>query len=141
MRPLNYLAVLALVVCWQSAVAGAGIKIIANPSVSATSTTVAELKDVYLRVKSTLSDGSRVEPVLAKSGEAHATFVKEYLCKSESALVVYYRSLVFSGRGELPVTLDGDAEIIAYVSKTKGAIAYVSASAQTARVKTLNVIK
>jgi ABC-type phosphate transport system substrate-binding protein len=98
-----------------------------------------ELKGVFLATKTSLSDGSRVEPVLGKSGTAHEAFVKGYLGKTDAALQTYYRSLVFTGKGSMPKALGADSEVIAYVAKTKGAIGYVGAGATTAGVKTLEV--
>ena len=65
--------------------------------------------------------------------------MKEYLGKSDAALQTYYRSLVFTGKGSMPRTLGSDAEVTAYVAKTKGAIGYVSAGAGSEGAKTLQV--
>lgn len=117
----------------------AGVKVIANPSVKASSISAADLKSVFLQEKNSLPDGSHVEPVLAKGGAAHDAFLKEYLDKSDDALQRYYRSLVFTGKGSLPKTVGSDAEVVAYVARTKGAIGYVSAGASADGVKTLDV--
>jgi hypothetical protein len=117
----------------------ADLKIIANPSVGASSVSVDELKGVFLATKSSLSDGSHVEPVLEKDGPAHEAFLKEYIGKTDSAFETYYRSLVFTGKASMPKTTASDADMVAYVAKTKGAIGYVSAGASTAGVKTLDV--
>lgn len=118
---------------------GAGVKIIANPSVKASSVSAADLKSVFLEEKSSFSDGSHAEPVLAKGGAAHDAFLKEYLDKSDDALQRYYRSLVFTGKGSLPKTVGSDAEVVAYVAKTKGAIGYVSPGSAADGVKVLDV--
>jgi len=115
------------------------IKIIANPSVKADSISSAELKSVFLEEKSSLSDGSRVEPVLTRSGDAHEAFVKEYLGKTDSDLQNYYRTLVFTGKGSMPKTVSSDSEVAAYVAKTSGAIGYVSSETSADGVKTLAV--
>ena len=115
------------------------IKVIANPSVAASSVQPDELKGVFLMTKTSLSDGSHVEPVLAKGGAVHEAFVQQYLGKTDSALQTYYRSLVFTGKGSMPKTLGSEAEVAAYVAKTKGAIGYVSSGANTAGVKVLEV--
>jgi hypothetical protein len=47
--------------------------------------------------------------------------------------------LVFTGKGSMPKVLDSDAEMVTYVAKTRGAVGYVSSSANTAGVKTLEV--
>lgn len=119
--------------------AGADLKVIANPGVGTATISGDDLKGVFLATKSSLSDGGRVEPVLQKGGSAHEAFVKEYLGKTDPALQTYYRSLVFTGKASMPKTLASDAEVTAYVAKTKGAIGYVSSSAGTTGVKTLDV--
>ena len=65
--------------------------------------------------------------------------MKEYLSKTDAALQTYYRSLVFTGKASMPKTVATDADVVAYVAKTKGAVGYVSAGAGTAGVKTLEV--
>lgn len=117
----------------------ADVKVIANSSVGVSSVSADELKGIFLATKSSLHDGSHVEPVLAKGGATHEAFVKEYLGKTEAALETYYRSLVFTGKGSMPKVLAGDADVIAYVAKTKGAVGYVGSGASAAGVKVLEV--
>jgi hypothetical protein len=119
--------------------AAGSVKIIANMSVKSDSISSDDLKGVYMQEKSSLSDGSSVEPVLEKDGPTHEAFVKEYLGKSDSALQTYYRSQVFTGKGSMPKSVGTDAEMVAYVAKTKGAIGYVAAGATADGVKTLDV--
>ncbi len=118
----------------------ADLKVIANPSVGASSISADELKGVFLGTKTSLSDGSRVEPVLEKGGPTHDAFVKEYLGKTDAALQTYYRSLVFTGKGSMPKTLGADSDVVADVARTKGAIGYVSTGASTDGVKTYDQI-
>jgi hypothetical protein len=118
---------------------GTDLKVIANPSVRVSSVSADELKNVFLVTKTSLSDGSHVQPVFRRGGPVHEAFVKEYLGKTDAALQTYYRSLVFTGKASMPKTLRADAEIVAYVAKTKGAVGYVSAAASTAGVKILAV--
>ena len=131
---ISVLVLMACVCCH-----GADVKIIANPSVSASSISSEELKGVFLATRTLLADGSHVEPVVAKAGAAHEFFLRTYLSKTNTALETYYRSLVFTGKGSMPKTFATDAEVTAYVGKTKGAIGYVSADANTAGVKVLDV--
>ncbi len=132
------LASTALAMLMAAAVQAADVKIIANESIAATSITADEMKGVFLSTKTSLSDGSHVVPVLEKGGPAHEAFLKE-LGKTDSALETYYRSLVFTGKASMPKTLGADAEVVAYVAKTKGAIGYVGADAATDGVKTLEL--
>jgi hypothetical protein len=116
----------------------ADFKVIANSSISSSSISADELKDVFLLTKNSFG-GGHAEPVLEKGGATHEAFVKSYLGKTDTALQTYYRSLVFTGKASMPKTLAADAEVVAYVAKTKGAIGYVSAGAATEGVKTLEV--
>jgi len=133
------LCAVVLAVCAAVTASAADIKVIANPSVGASSVSADDLKGVFLATKTSLSDGSHVEPVLEKDGPAHEAFLKQFIGKTDTALETYYRSLVFTGKASMPKTLAADAEMVAYVAKTKGAIGYVSAGASTAGVKTLEV--
>jgi ABC-type phosphate transport system substrate-binding protein len=117
---------------------GADIKIIANASIGVSTITAEELKNVFLANKTSLADGSHVEPVLGK-GATHDVFLRTYLAKSGAALDTYYRSLVFTGKGSMPKTLGSDADVVSYVAKTRGAIGYVNPASPVAGVKTLEV--
>lgn len=116
------------------------IKVIANQSVRADSISVTELKRVYLEQTRLLGDGSHVEPVLEKGGNAHAAFLKDFLEINDEALQSYYRTLVFTGKGSMPRTLDSDSDVVAYVTKTRGAIGYVNATAAVAGAKILPIV-
>lgn len=130
------IAMLGLAVA--SPASAADFKVVANPSVKASDISIDDLKGVFLATKTALSDGSQVEPVLAKTGSAHEAFLKD-LGKTDAALATYYRSLVFTGKASMPKICGSDAEVIEYVSKTKGAIGYVSAEAKAPGTKTLGV--
>src|SRR5271165_2816763 len=116
------------------------VKVIANQSVRADSISVAELKRVYLEQTRLLGDGSHVEPVMEKGGDAHATFLREFLEINDDALQSYYRTLVFTGKGSMPRELDSDSAVVAYVARTRGAIGYVDATAEVDGVKILPIV-
>src|ERR1700730_7682992 len=117
---------------------GADLKVIANPSVRVSSVSAEELKNVFLVTKTSLS-GIHVEPVLEKGGTTHEAFLKQYVGKTDAALNTYYRSLVFTGKAFMPKTLGSDAEVAAYVARTKGAIGYVNAGSSAPGAKAIVV--
>jgi hypothetical protein len=138
MKRATFVAVLAVLgLAAASPASASDFKVVANPSVKASAISADDLKGVFLATKTSL-DGAQVEPVLAKAGSAHEAILKD-LGKTDSALSTYYRSLVFTGKGSMPKICSSDAEVIDYVSKTKGAIGYVSAGANAAGTKTLDV--
>jgi TonB family protein len=122
-------------------VIAADIKVIANGSVKADAISATEVKSVFLEEYNSLRDGTHVEPVLEKDGPVHEAFLREYLGGTDDDLQNYYRALVFSGRGSMPKQLGSDAEVVAYVARTKGAIGYVSAETMGEGVKTLTIVR
>ncbi|HZO57435.1 MAG TPA: hypothetical protein VFB63_32285 [Bryobacteraceae bacterium] len=117
----------------------AEVAVVANSSVGVSEISTDDLKRVFLGAKSSLSDGSNVEPVLLQAGAAHEAFLKEYVGKTDAALRNHFKSLVFTGKGSMPKSFASDAEVVAYVAKTKGAIGYVSNAGAAAGVKRIAV--
>jgi TonB family protein len=115
------------------------VKVIANSSVKADTISAAELKRVFLEEKISLADGTHVEPVLEKDGLVHEAFLQEYLGMSEDDLQAYYRTLLFTGKGFMPKAFGSDAEVVAHVARTRGAIGYVSSAASVGGVRTLAI--
>lgn len=115
------------------------VKVIANSSVKTDTISAAELQRVFLEERIALPDGTHVEPVLKKEGAVHEAFLQKYLGVTEDDLRIYYRTLLFTGRGSMPKVFESDAEVVAYVARTRGAIGYVSASASGVGVKTLAI--
>jgi ABC-type phosphate transport system substrate-binding protein len=140
MRRLRALFVLTTIsMCAAAGIEKDEIKIIANPNVGASEISRDELNRIFLMTKTSLQGTSHVEPVLESAGAAHKTFLREYIGRTDVALMTYYRSLVFTGKASIPKAFSSDSGLIEYVAKTKGAIGYVSASANTTGVKTLKV--
>jgi TonB family protein len=134
------LALAALTLSLAPRSLAADLKIVANPSVKADSISVDELRSVFLAERDSLSDGSHVEPVFERAGAVHETFLREFLKESNESLQNRYGALVFTGKVAMPKSLNSDAEVMAYVARTRGAIGYVSASASSEGVKVLAVV-
>jgi ABC-type phosphate transport system substrate-binding protein len=130
------IALFALSAC--SAAARAQVVLVANPGVRATDVAKGEIRDVFTGASSNLA-GSKVTPVLMKSGAATDAFLSEYVGKSDSAFVAGWRSLVFSGEAAMPKTLESDAAVVDFVAHNPGAVGYVSKAAAHEGVKVLSV--
>lgn len=118
---------------------GSEIKVIANSSVKTDVISKREIKRIFLEENSSLDDGSHAQPVLEKDGSVHEAFLREFMGRTDDDLQSFYRALVFTGRGSLPKQLNSDAEVVAYVARTTGAIGYVSSETSTEGVKTLAI--
>src|SRR5580700_8210785 len=86
--------------------AQAQVVVIANPSVKSGDVSNADLRDVFTGTSSTFKDGSRVTPVLLKQGPVNDGFLTLYIGKSDAAFRANWRSLLFSGQGLMPRTLE-----------------------------------
>jgi ABC-type phosphate transport system substrate-binding protein len=117
----------------------AQVIVIANPSVKAAAVSKAELSDVFTGSATTLKDGSRAVPILLKAGTVHEEFLQAYIGKSDSAYRAGWRSLVFSGQGAMPKSVDGDAAVVEFVAHNAGAIGYIGKNTPHDGVKVLAV--
>src|SRR5689334_14351805 len=102
MRLINVTCLCCAALAASGIVRAADFKVIANPSVSATELSSADLKDIFLETKTSLAGTGHVEPVLAKGGAVHEAFLKACVDKTDAALSTYYRSLVFTGKAAMP---------------------------------------
>ena len=136
--PFLFLAVTTSI-CLAADAERVAIKIVANPSVQASEVSRDDLNRIFLMTKSSLGATTHVEPVLEKGGPAHDVFLRTYIGRTDSALMTYYRSLVFTGKASIPKSFASDSDVISYVAKTKGAIGYVTSEAKAPGLKTLDV--
>jgi len=115
------------------------IKIIANSNVGASEISRDELNHIFLMTKTSLPGAPHVEPVLEKTGTVHDVFLKEYMGRTNEALLTYYRGLLFTGKASIPKAFNSDLQVAEYVAKTKGAIGYVNLATATEGTKILRV--
>lgn len=123
-----------------AAALAADFVLVANPSVSASSVSRAEASRMFLRTQTAWPEGGHVKPVdQAKASPVRDAFSREVLGKSIGQVEQYWTQAIFSGRAVPPVEKRSDADVVAYVRETPGAIGYVSASASTDGVKRLSL--
>lgn len=115
--------------------------VIVHPDNAATSIDLMTLSDLFLKKSKAWPDGRAAEPV-DQTAEApvRARFSRRVHGRSQDAVLGYWQRKVFSGRDTPPPALGSDAEIIAFVRRTPGAIGYVSTAANTRDVKVIAVI-
>jgi len=122
-----------------AAQAQAQLIVIANPSVKASQISKSDLRDVFSGASTSLPDGTRVVPILLKAGTTHEEFLQVFIGKNDSAYRAGWRSLVFSGQASMPKSLETDAEIVAFVLRSNGAIGYINKNSPHEGVKVLTV--
>ncbi len=136
---LFFAAVMGMLLEFPGAASAGGVVVVANKSVSASSLSIEEVKNIFLAKKTQWRDGSKIVFVALKSGGVQDDFLKSYLQKTSSQYNRYFRTLVFTGKGKAPRTFSTEAEVISYVSSTAGAIGYVSSETNTRSAKVITV--
>lgn len=117
----------------------AQVLVIANESVKSDTVSKADLRDVFLGASTNLKDGSRVKPVLLKDGPVHSEFLSAYTGKSAAGFGISWRGVVMSGQGTMPKAFESEAALVEYVSRTSGAIGYISKATPHGGVKVIEV--
>jgi ABC-type phosphate transport system substrate-binding protein len=96
--------------------------------------------NAFLRKTSRWGHGEMIRPV-DQDGDSAARrrFSSDVLRRSVSAVRSYWQQLIFSGRGLPPPELDSDQAVVGYVARNRGAVGYVSGSADVSGVKVVSV--
>jgi len=116
----------------------ADYQVVASKDVAVDEISAADLKKIFLLSKTSVGSG-HVAPVVQQGGPAHQAFLKECLSETEQDLNDHYKDLTFTGKAVAPKSVANDAAMIAYLSMSKGAIGYVSASAIPMGVKKITI--
>ena len=119
----------------------ASFKIIVHPSNPTAQMDKAMATRMFLKRTSTWDHGGKIRPVdqLLKAPVCKA-FTESVLSRTTAAVGNYWTQRIFSGRGTPPPRMKSDAEVVAYVAKTPGAIGYVSANASTTGTKVIKFV-
>lgn len=99
--------------------------IIAN-EIGTDTLTTREVKKIYLGRQHLWEDGISIKLATYNDGVLADTFMKLYLGKKHSQFLIYWKQLMFTGRGMMPKILKTEDGMIKYISETKGAIGYIS---------------
>jgi hypothetical protein len=116
--------------------------IVVNPSVQGTNVRRADLANVFLKT-ARWGDGTWAIPV----DQSGASYVREAFSTSVlqmpvTAVVQYWqRQILTNGNARVPAVKSSEQDVLEFVAKTRGAVAYVSLGATLPPgVKTLDVI-
>lgn len=127
---------LALALLLPAASAAADYVVVVNAGVDVATLSRTDASRLFLKATTKWPSGETVKPVdLTKGSAVRESFTKEVLGRSSGAIDQYWTQAVFSGRAVPPPEKRSDAEVVAFVRETPGAIGYVSAMADTEGVK------
>jgi ABC-type phosphate transport system substrate-binding protein len=132
---------LAIVCPAPQAAQTGGFRIIVHPSNPVSSVDRRFLADAFMKkVTRWPRNDELIRPVdLEPDAPARARFTETVFNRSVAALKNYWQQQVFAGREVPPPELEGDSEVVKYVSKHPGAIGYVSPGAALDNVRAIEV--
>ncbi len=97
------------------------------------------VKQIFLGKKTTWPNDRTIDIIIQEDTDAHAGFTQEVLGKTSQQFMIYWKKMLFTGKGLLPRSVKTDAEVKAFVSSNPDAIGYLSPDALDNTVKKLEV--
>lgn len=102
------------------------VLIIANPSVASEPLDSVTIKEIFLGDIVKWENNERIIVVISGKPEMHKAFLKKYIKRTETQFQNVWRRNMYSGKGMLPIKVGSIDGLVEYVSKTNGAIGYIS---------------
>jgi ABC-type phosphate transport system substrate-binding protein len=127
----------ALLIAIFTSTVCAEIRIIAHRSVLLNVIKKGEVTNIFLGKTTHWENGDKIVPVILRSGPAHEAFLKDVVGKTSAQFSTYWKQYAFWGKGREPKSFDNEADLVKYVSETRGAVGYADESAVNRNVKVL----
>lgn len=140
-RPLAILVTLLALQFPVARAAEPAFVVVVHPAGGVTELSRAQLSRYFLKKTTRWPDGSPVQPVEPLDPALRAAFARQVHQRSGAAIAAYWNALIFSGRELPPLEKSADADIIAYVRATPGAIGYAAAGADTTGVTVVRWVR
>lgn len=140
-RKINHLLFSALVcgVLLGAGSAVAGPILIAHPGVPAGALSAGDVQSVFLGKTANWTDGSSVKLCSLSDGPTADAFLKDVVKKSPKQFSTFWKKAVFSGTGEMPAEFGTEAELVAHVAATPGAVGYIDEATPHDGVKVIAI--
>ncbi|MBN2704212.1 MAG: hypothetical protein JXR23_08375 [Pontiellaceae bacterium] len=119
--------------------AHAEVVVIVNPEAKFASMDEKAVQDIYLGLTKTLPDKVKAVPVVLSIEKTHDEFLKTYIKRTSAQFDNLWKKAVFSGKGKPPQEFETEADLIAFVKETPGAIGYITLSDQMPEVKIITI--
>jgi ABC-type phosphate transport system substrate-binding protein len=115
-------------------------KVIVHPSNTVTQLSRLKIGEMFLKKSVRWPDGHPVLPV-EPSGKSpvRQRFTLEIYGKQVIAISAYWQQMIFGGKGVPPPEKSNDADVVAFVRETPGAIGYVWSGSDLSGVKVVAV--
>lgn len=98
-----------------------------------------DIKRIFLGKNQTWPDGSPTTIIMNTSEEIHEKFTRTMLHKSPVQLSVYWKKILYSGSGMLPLAVKDDEAAKSYIGFHRNAIGYITADSLDRQVKKVEI--
>lgn len=116
----------------------ADVVVIANSGVPVDALGQNDIEKIFLGKTAKWPDKSRVRFAVL-DGDVHESFLKSLVKRTPSQYNIYWKKMMFTGKGSAPKTFETEAELVKYVSETEGAIGYISGGTDANGAKVIAV--
>ena len=131
---------LGILAAYSDAQDASAYKVIVNPSNGTTQLSRLKVGEMFLKKNTRWADGAPVMPVeLPAKTQVRQRFTLEIYGKQVIAISAYWQQMIFGGKAIPPPEKSSDADVVAYVRDTPGAIGYVWAGTDTSGVRVISV--
>lgn len=131
--------ILALIFALAARTLAADFIVIVHAGNALSRMTEQDVKQIFLGKKTTWPNDRTIDIITQEDTDAHAGFTQEILGKTPQQFMIYWKKMLFTGKGLLPRSVKTDAEVKAFISSNPDAIGYISPAALDNSVKKLEV--
>lgn len=112
--------------------------VVVNPGVDEAGIDEAGLRDIFLGRRATWGNGQRIVIVLLKEGPSNDR-LSAVLDKTPQQLLNWWKRMVFTGEGLMPVVVASEKDLLQHVAATPGSIGWVERTVLAPGVRELPV--
>ena len=117
-----------------------GFAVVAHPDTPVASLSALDLSKIFLRQQRVLPGGAVAQPVeLPSDSPVRAAFSMAVHGRPVANIERYWQGQIFAGGPTPPPRRPSDAEVLAFVRATPGAIGYVKTATNAAGVKVITI--
>jgi ABC-type phosphate transport system substrate-binding protein len=113
--------------------------VIVNKGVSESVMDASTLQRIYLGRKTTWSNGETIVPVTLHKGPVHREFIENVLNKTTTQFTLYWKQMIFTGKGLPPKSFESEADVVDFVSGVSGGIGYIDSATTHDGVKVVQM--
>ncbi len=128
MMGLRLLMITALM-CSVEAFAENRVVVIVHPDVADEALSDDDLRGIFWGDRTRWRNGDRIAMVLPSRSPIRDAFLETHIGRTDAQFRNHWRRIVFTGRGQMPREIEEEADLLAYVANTPGAVSFIGASA------------